>query len=182
MRFLAPFCILPVLTSAAILVNRTIDDQYGDIVTGALPTYAPSNQWAYGPSCNSCFIHPGNPYRFGAVVDVSQVYNGSWHDTTYHPNLHTPTITVTFVGQAVYVYSIIANTIANVTTLTSLVFTLDGEVVGHFKHGPDSLGPVLVYNIPVYVNSSIPYGDHTLKISTEAGTTSLLLFDYITYT
>lgn len=146
--------------------------------------YSPSNQWAYGTTCTTCSIHPETPGQdFGAVVDVSQVHNGSWHDTTYHPNLHTPTVTVTFIGQAVYVYTIIANTIINVTTLTSLVFTLDGEVVGHFKHHPDKSAPVLMYNVPVYINSSIPYGNHTLEISTEGATSSsLLLFDYITYT
>jgi hypothetical protein len=39
--------------AAAVLTNGTIDDQYGDSVTGALPTYFPPNLWVQGDQCSS---------------------------------------------------------------------------------------------------------------------------------
>lgn len=38
--------------------NRTIDDELGDSVTGALPTYSPQNVWTQGSTCASCFSKP----------------------------------------------------------------------------------------------------------------------------
>ena len=50
---------------------RTIDDTYGDSVTGALPTYSDTDCWHQNP-CANCSLKP----------DASQAHNGTWHDTS----------------------------------------------------------------------------------------------------
>ncbi|EIW63876.1 uncharacterized protein TRAVEDRAFT_108468, partial [Trametes versicolor FP-101664 SS1] len=187
MRRLVQYLFLPVLASTATLVNHTVDDQYGDSVSGVLPAYTPRHQWAYGPQCSGCSIYPDThthtgPSAAGAAVDMTQAFRGSWHDTTDTHTGAPSTVSITFVGQAVYVYNIIANSIPTVTTLTSLVFAFNGTVVGNYTHQPDSSGLLLLYQVPVYVNTSLPHGTHNLTISTSGPENSLLLFDYITYT
>ncbi|KAI0830829.1 hypothetical protein BC628DRAFT_1336777 [Trametes gibbosa] len=184
------FCFLPVLSSTAALINRTIDDTYGDTITHTFPVYEPAEAWSRSDACQSCYIYPDNrqrppiPLGAGAAVDTAYVFNSTWHDTTYLAgNGSRPyTITVNFTGQAVYVYNIIANTANDTVTTTTLVFNLDGEDVGSYTHLVDSTGPQLVYNQPVYINSSIPDGQHTLVISTGGTDKSLVMFDYIQYT
>lgn len=186
MKHLAHYCVLPMFASAAILVNHTIDDVYGDSSTGLFPIYSPSDKWAVGSMCTTCSIFPGNlgfngPGLAAAEVDVTQAFMQTWHDSTY---LGGPPVNVSvyFVGQAVYVYNIIANAVPDITTNTSLVFALDGTVVGAYTYSPDPAGPKLLYNVPVYVNSSLPPGEHVLTISAGSTEWSLILFDYIVYT
>ena len=50
---------------------RTIDDTYGDSVTGVLPAYSDTNCWNPNP-CSICTLQP----------NASRTYNGTWHDTT----------------------------------------------------------------------------------------------------
>ena len=54
--------------------TRYIDDTYGDLVTGALPSYSSDGVdcWNKGPGCAACTLQP----------QASQAYNGTWHDTT----------------------------------------------------------------------------------------------------
>ena len=52
-----------VRSAAALAVNRTIDDQFGDSVTGALPVYSPENIWTQGNQC-SCFAQPDYEQTF----------------------------------------------------------------------------------------------------------------------
>lgn len=110
--------------SAAILVNHTIDDVYGDSSTGLFPIYSPSDKWAVGSMCTTCSIFPGNlgfngPGLAAAEVDITQAFMQTWHDSTY---IGGPPVNVSvyFVGQAVYVYNIIANAVPDITTNTSL--------------------------------------------------------------
>lgn len=71
--------------------NRTIDDTYGDSVTGALPTYTPPVDWTAGQNCSDCLVAPR---------DLSQVLNGTWHDTSQFYTSDTEhRITVTFSGK-----------------------------------------------------------------------------------
>lgn len=53
---------------------RFIDDTYGDLVTGAQPSYSSGSLdcWDKGPGCSACTLQP----------QASQAYNGTWHDTT----------------------------------------------------------------------------------------------------
>ena len=72
-------------TASAILVNRTIDDQFGDPTTGTYPTYSPADGWQPGAGCSVCAVRP-------------EALDGTWRDTTYHPGDAPRTVTVTFSG------------------------------------------------------------------------------------
>ncbi|CDO74422.1 hypothetical protein BN946_scf184867.g20 [Trametes cinnabarina] len=160
-------------TVLASAVNRTIDDQNGDSVTGVVPSYSPAGDWSQGSTCSGCFIH----------LDTSQTFQGTWHDTTHTPGDSDPrVITAQFTGTAVYVYNVLANTVPWTTTFTSITFTLDGKNVGQFVHVPtDSTD--FQYNVPVFASDNLPNTDHTIVIEANGATnSSLVLFDYIVYT
>ena len=56
-------------------VNRTIDDYFGDSVTGRQVEY--SGYWNVGQTCFGCAIHP----------DADEAHAGTWHDvTSNYPN------------------------------------------------------------------------------------------------
>ncbi|KAH8102713.1 hypothetical protein BXZ70DRAFT_1006614 [Cristinia sonorae] len=78
-------------------VNHTIDDQFGDEVTGQMVLYG-GNQFKVGNGCIDCFEKP----------DSTLAYHGSWHDASFVPG---PPITATFTfsGTAVYVFFILSN-------------------------------------------------------------------------
>ncbi|KAI0326740.1 hypothetical protein GY45DRAFT_1230526, partial [Cubamyces sp. BRFM 1775] len=167
------------LTALAKLVNRTIDDEYGDIHTGLVPTYEPIPGWAQGAACSTCGIRAGTS---PGMVDMDRVHNGTWHDSTYHNGEPTRNITVKFTGRAVYVYNLIANAVPSTSTLTIIDFILDGVHVDTYTHSPDDSTNIL-YDVPVYVNSSLKHGQHTLVMASGSDSfVSLMLFDYIVYT
>ena len=58
--------------------NITVDDQFGDPVTGQMPVYLPNTAgvWSQGTSCSICLAKP----------DVSQAFEHTWHDTTQQPD------------------------------------------------------------------------------------------------
>ncbi|KAH9897632.1 hypothetical protein C8Q73DRAFT_605245, partial [Cubamyces lactineus] len=180
MRDLLILLLATALTALTKLVNRTIDDEYGDIYTGLMPEYEPVIEWAQGATCTGCGIHSTTSPL--GVVDVHRVHNGTWHDSTYHNGEPITNITVKFTGHAVYVFNMIANTVPSTSTLTVLDFVLDGVYVDKFTHIPDSSADVL-YDVPVYVNSTLMHGPHTLVIAAASDSfVSLTLFDYIVYT
>ncbi|KAH9911286.1 uncharacterized protein BXZ73DRAFT_82907 [Epithele typhae] len=100
----APLAILAAVLGAcrARGVNRTIDDYYGDSVTGVVPMYyTPPANWTDGNTCaNGCHVNRNN-------VDTSKAFNRTWHDSTWYPG-HRETgdqsIAITFNGTAVWVY------------------------------------------------------------------------------
>ncbi|KAM5534419.1 hypothetical protein V8D89_011886 [Ganoderma adspersum] len=155
--------------------NVTIDDEFGDEMTGLMPIYFPAEDWELGFACISCPIN-----FFETPLDMSQIYLSTWHEATHEAGGGETTITVSFTGTTVYVYHIVANSIPDVTTLTKLSFVLDGDVVGEYDHTPDSSGTIL-YNVPVFVSTGLANTGHTLVIRGE-GLESLLLFDYVMYT
>lgn len=63
-----------------------------------------------------------------------------------------------------------------------MTFLIDGQPVGSFSQLPDG-ATNYDFNVPVYVNTSIPFGVHTFTL--ENGhvndTKSLVLLDYIIY-
>lgn len=63
--------------SNATPLNVTVDDQYGDPLTGQLPTYLPVNRWIQGATCVGCKAKP----------DVAQAFSHTWHDTTHNPGV-----------------------------------------------------------------------------------------------
>ncbi|OJT04505.1 hypothetical protein TRAPUB_4775 [Trametes pubescens] len=154
-------------------VNRTIDDEKGDSVTGEVPVYTPDGSWSQGSTCSGCFIQ----------LDPSQTFDGTWHDSTHTPGDAEPrVITAHFTGTAVYVFNAIANTVPFTTTLTNLSFTLDGDSVGQYVHTPSD-STDFQYNVPVFVRSGLSNVTHTIVIEATGDTnSSLVLFDYIIYT
>jgi hypothetical protein len=70
---------------------------------------------------------------------------------------------------------------------SQLTFVMDDEVVGTFTHGwagdvPNGTQDY-EYNAVVYANESIPLGLHsfTLQVGQVNGSSSLVLFDHLTY-
>ncbi|KAI0751143.1 hypothetical protein C8Q80DRAFT_555087 [Daedaleopsis nitida] len=175
-RLLAVCCLVGLAHAGA--VNHTIDDAKGDSVTGALPTYSPADIWNSGPGCLTppCGVNKTN-------VDVSQVFDGTWHDTTYQPRLHLNgvSIEVSFTGTAVYVYNLVANSIPPTITFTNLSFLIDGEVANSFIHAPESSSTVQT-KVLVFSQASLSNAAHTLVIRAAGLDPSLILFDYIEYT
>ena len=162
------------------LVNRTIDDRYGDPEKNINVQYSPPSGWADGEDCLKCGIN-------SAIVNTSMVFNGTWHDATARIGGGTAArmISVEFNGSAVYVFNLVANTVkgGSTTTFTNLTFHLDGELVGNFTHSPISSAPIIEYDVTVYSNSSLEHTQHTLDIMSASDTAdSLILFDYIVYT
>ncbi|KAM5539192.1 hypothetical protein V8D89_007065 [Ganoderma adspersum] len=158
------------------LVNITVDDTFGDPTTGLFPEYLPNNgTWNAGSSsenCPSCYIGP-------SILDLTQINNKTWHDTTYLPWETPATITVNFNGSAVYAFNILPNTLPATITTANISFSIDGEDVGRFLHSPES-GTTILYNQLVYQNTTLDDGPHTFTMT--AGSNSLVLFDYLLYT
>ncbi len=63
----------------AVLVNVTVDDAHPDPLTGISIAYAPPNAWTLDSNCSTCVATP----------DKSKAYMGTWHDTTYLPQVGT---------------------------------------------------------------------------------------------
>ncbi|KAI0666259.1 hypothetical protein C8Q78DRAFT_462469 [Trametes maxima] len=160
-------------------VNVTIDDAYGDERTGLPIEYTPADYWKAGHACTDSTAHP----------DPSRAYKSTWHDGTFNINntkgIGVPVLqaSVPFDGVAVYVYCILTGTYSSPDSYSWLHFVIDGEAVGEFVHQPNGDG-TYYYNVPVYVNESVPAGNHSLQIvnGQAGGEKSLVLFDYIVYT
>ncbi|KAI0925162.1 hypothetical protein AcW2_005843 [Taiwanofungus camphoratus] len=158
--------------------NVTIDDTYGDEITGQQPIYTPSSDWDQGEICTGCALHP-NPLN---------AFYHTWHDSTYAPTLRPgiPTITLLFSGTAIYIFCIVPTTSpfnSEVETGMQLIFTLDNQPAGQFVHDPDNSSVFdYAYNFPVYVNESLaiplPGIQHNLTIQSFL----VNLFDYAIYT
>ncbi|KAM5535827.1 hypothetical protein V8D89_010445 [Ganoderma adspersum] len=157
------------IASAAQLSNRTIDDEYGDSVTGTLPDYF--GPWVEGAQCR-CSIR----------LDTTNLFRGTWHGIATSSNEdRIPTITLRFTGVAIYVYNVLANSVlsANFATGTRLAFTLDDAPDGHFQHNPTSSTQFL-FNRLVYSHTGLVNAEHVLVIQSDAG--SLCMFDYALFT
>ena len=70
------------------LVNQTIDDQFGDSLTGRVPVFWPS-PWVNQTSTEYYALKP----------DVTQVYNGTYSATTYYPAMGSVGISMNFTGR-----------------------------------------------------------------------------------
>ncbi|KAI0633049.1 hypothetical protein C8Q77DRAFT_865789 [Trametes polyzona] len=163
------------VTTHAVLTNRTIDDQKGDSVTGAVPVFLPPGGWNIGQACDTCTVN-------SAVIATEKVFDGTWHDSS-HAGLtdSNKTIVVNFTGSAIYMYNILVNRVPATHTLTRLEFFLDGDHAFSFIHVPDNTTDV-IYNALVYSNTSMPQGPHSLQAVASGNGTILTLFDYAIYT
>ena len=190
------FLVLPATRAA--LVNYTIDDTFGDSVTGAKPVYLPASPWA-GPGCTTCEIVPIKALAF----------DGTWTAATYNPSLfNNMNITFSFTGWkfslhnclqllifakllrfvtgiSIWVFFILANnnTSPGVTSNTQCNFTLDGKLVSTFNHQPNESTDALQYNATAFTTSGLSNSQHQLVISTnDFPSFSFLNFDYAIYT
>ncbi|KAM5539186.1 hypothetical protein V8D89_007059 [Ganoderma adspersum] len=162
---------------SSLLVNVTVDDQFGDPVTGLIPEYSPKNgSWHIGSPSEAC---PPACNIGPSLLDLTQINDKTWLDDTYWPSDGPATIKVHFTGSALYVFNILPNSVPGTTTYTNISFTIDGESAGRFTRTPDSSSTIL-YNQLVYHNTALDYGPHTL-VMTPANVT-LILFDYLVYT
>ena len=181
-RLLLPCLLLLIVPVSTELVNTTVDDTIGDPTGLSILTFSPSGKWSLGQDCPGCAVHSGNTSN---TVNVSQVGDGTWHDSTYHPNIAGDpehVVSFSFVGSAVYAYNIIANQLPFITTLTNLTFSIDGHIVGTYMHIPENVTNTFEYGVLVYANTSLPYGRHVLAMSAAGTNDSLILFDYFIYT
>ncbi|EPS98618.1 hypothetical protein FOMPIDRAFT_1017517 [Fomitopsis schrenkii] len=158
-------------TGIGTATNRTIDDNYGDSVTGAKPTY--SDGWNYGPDCSKCYVQPV----------VSDTFDRSWHDVTASPDDPAARdIMLTFTGTAVWVYGIVPNYVQSATTLINISFELDGQTTGSFVHVP-LLTEDYEYNVTLYSNTALENVQHTLVMTPQRQTNaSYMAFDWAQYT
>ncbi|KAI0652603.1 hypothetical protein C8Q79DRAFT_109891 [Trametes meyenii] len=150
--------------------NVTIDDSAPE---GVL--YLPSESyWSVGLSCSFCALHP----------DATQAYNKTWHVVVYDPGeLAVPQVDISFTGNSVYVYAILADTIPgglNTTDPTRVDFLIDGAQVGSFIHNPGPQ-PRFLYNQLIYANQSLKNGDHLIAIKPKTDASSIIFFDYVIY-
>ncbi|TBU26825.1 hypothetical protein BD311DRAFT_666742 [Dichomitus squalens] len=164
----------------SLALNRTIDDQLGDVKTGLQPLYRPEGAWSQGADCTFCLAVEGR-------VDVSRAMNGTWHSATYDPtgaDASPPSVQANFTGHAVYVYALLANIIPAATTHTSLSFYIDGQYSGQFVHIPSAVPypQVIEYDVLVYSNNKLSNVEHSITIEASGTDSSLVLFDYIMYT
>ncbi|KAL1952298.1 hypothetical protein VTO73DRAFT_1447 [Trametes versicolor] len=166
------------ISVSAALVNVTIDDTFGDESNGNQISYEPSTLWSVGQNCAGCTAHP----------DPTLVLNGTWHDSTYNetqnndPSVQVSTAAAVFNGTAVYVFCITTRSSVSPDGNSDMSFFIDGDLVGVFVQTPNG-NTTYEYNIPVYVNESLPAGTHTIAIvnGQPGGSKSLVLLDYIVY-
>lgn len=64
----------------------TIDDEYGDSLTGALPVY--EGAWKFGPDCSNCLLRPS----------PADAYRSGWHDATTSAQYSQQSVTLSFNG------------------------------------------------------------------------------------
>ncbi|KAJ6546794.1 hypothetical protein B0H19DRAFT_242101 [Mycena capillaripes] len=157
-----------------VLSNRTIDDQFGDSVTGALPSYSPLSTWNQGANCGGCTLHP----------DPAPAFNHTWHDNSQPPgDAQAVSVSFDFTGTAVWVFCIVPPVMQN-DTITHYILSFDldnGTHRGNFTHFPT--GNEYLYNVPVVSLPSLSNTAHTLSISTDGAVDgSAFLFDYAVYT
>ncbi|KAI0796187.1 hypothetical protein C8Q75DRAFT_803223 [Abortiporus biennis] len=162
------FLILSVQQVSSEWVNRTIDDQEGDQLTGRQVSYSPTELWTQGATCGNCAFHPS----------TSMTYDGTWHDGSRTPQNDVQPLEFSFKfnGTAVYVYSIAVR-----LTLTDVNFTLDGTFMGRYTEFYNVTDQYL-FNAPMFALDSIPYGEHTLVASAFGPNDTLVYFDYALYT
>ncbi|KAJ7024164.1 hypothetical protein C8F04DRAFT_738407 [Mycena alexandri] len=156
----------------SIASNYTIDDLEGDSRTGVLPLYEPLNLWnaVVDGNCNICWIHP----------DPNRTFEHTWHDATQNVGDAPPSVTIQFIGTAIYMFGIVPNTIPGSSTNFNLTFTLDDVLHGGYMHNPDTVNDI-EYSVLMFAVADLTNGSHTL-VAQAASAPSLFMFDYALYT
>lgn len=155
--------------------NVTVDDAGSDPLTGRLMKF--SSEWAYGPSCESCEV------TMHADFDLDQVYNRTWHDTTFVQPTDSQSVEFTFNGSAVYVYGILPHNQGPWMPTVNLSFTIDGKFIRRYSR--PTLPNRTTYDILFFVEEDLAPCQHTILIENGADTQivgSIALLDYMVYT
>ncbi|KAI0735582.1 hypothetical protein C8Q76DRAFT_610072, partial [Earliella scabrosa] len=139
--------------ASATLLNITVDDAYRDPLVGdSWIVYDPYSAWNAG-ACDGCVAPPEPP----------RAHLATWHESVYEPGQSEPmTASLSFEGVAVYVFCILSNTAAS-----NISFLLDGAPAGTYVRTPASPGAdadAFSYHVPVYTNTSLAAGPHTITI------------------
>lgn len=160
------------------LVNRTIDDTFGDSETGDLPSFYPaSGVWKRGQDCGDCYIKS----------DPARSFRESWTEATVPANTASG-IRMQFDGTAIYVFFTLADFRAvGVTTLTECTFTVDGGSPTPYRFASELTPPreerQQLYQQLVFSMTGLSPGSHSLTIETDTGVDqSYVNFDYAIYT
>lgn len=158
----------------AAIVNRTIDDTFGDSDTHLVPVYFPATDGTWkDQTCIGCAIS----------LDTKQAFKQTYTAATYSPSTGKISVTLTFNGTAIWVYFILPNNNGEgITTITDCDFTMNKDPAVNFRHAPDLTKTDADYNQLVYSRTDLPFATHTLEISTQANFNTYINFDYAIYT
>ncbi|TFK22986.1 hypothetical protein FA15DRAFT_495642 [Coprinopsis marcescibilis] len=162
-------------TTFGAIVNRTIDDTFGDNETRELPRYLPNrNRWN-DADCSGCSLRP----------DTDEAFRNTFMESTYSPSTGPVGIELRFEGIAIYIFLILANFGGDgITTITDCDFILDrGEPVA-FTRAPDLTRTDFDYNVLAFSRTNLPNANHTLliEIGDRVNNNAYINFDYAIYT
>ncbi|KAG5653539.1 hypothetical protein H0H81_012480 [Sphagnurus paluster] len=149
---------------AAAATNRTIDDTFGDSVTGDGVVYFPESAWI--KNCQNCPL-------------ANIAFRGTSTTLSFKPNLGTATMELSFSGTALYVYFILSNS-ARFAALR-LNYTLDGRSAGSFTHVPAGTSEPQ-FRALVFLIKGLPNTNHKFIASSFDNVDPYLTFDYAAYT
>jgi hypothetical protein len=68
-------CFIPIPIVLSALVNVTIDNKFGDPLTGTQFSYSPNGAWFDGPGCMDCSANP----------DPTMAFDHNWIEGTFDP-------------------------------------------------------------------------------------------------
>ncbi|EMD41687.1 hypothetical protein CERSUDRAFT_90259 [Gelatoporia subvermispora B] len=155
--------------------NVTIDDFYGDPLTGNQFAYSPKGAWNIGQNCTICLAHP----------DPSREWLDTWHDSTA-PGNATSSASVIFNGTALYVFGVVVHggpqTQNGFIGASNLQFLVDNSVAGTFADSTPSPNKSVLYdyNVLLFQTTSLASGSHNFTLINEPS--SLVLLDRAVYT
>ncbi|KAL1710315.1 hypothetical protein EV121DRAFT_193026 [Schizophyllum commune] len=164
--------------------------------------YEPASAWVEGQRCPGASCVPFRVRKYvdsllsssttgcHAQPDKSQIFNGSWHDTTDDGDrdIENTTMTISFVGSGIYLFGVLDNNNTALTgTMANYDFILDGTYDGNFHHDPDNTSSVAyIYDVLFYKVTDLKDEAHELVVNVAGGNgveqASLMLFDYFTVT
>ncbi|KAM6500172.1 hypothetical protein JOM56_003186 [Amanita muscaria] len=180
-RMRIPFLVLfTIPVCRAVLVNRTIDSNFGDPVTGSMPTYqSPFELIWMDQTCSAeqCGVQP----------DVAKAFDGTWVTTNDLAPDRDVSVTLQFTGVAVWVFFILSNFSGNNFSDpgyrgTHVNITLDGQYAGNFSRNTDNRTD-MIYNATIFSTSGLANTYHELVIGTsDYPHWNCLTFDWAIYT
>ncbi|KAK0219260.1 hypothetical protein IW262DRAFT_1087623 [Armillaria fumosa] len=160
------------------LTNHTIDNTFGDELTGSQVEYSPPSNagaliWKNVSQCDNCAIAPS----------ASSAMYYTWTSATYYPALGNVTAEMSFHGSAIYIYLILSNypTTTGLVSDVTCDFRVDGKIAGSFRHNTDG-SYQFEYGVLAYSNATLDDDDHSFLIEISGPDPSFLIFDYAVYT